>query len=368
MRDTVFVPSFGNRPRNLVGREEILATFKSALQSMPGSRERAMLILGQRGSGKTVLLLEFADIARKCGWMVASPTIVSKEMPNRILEKLQSEGDEYISKDKAQISGGSLSAFGFGGGFDLKFEDQPPKSFAWRLSKICTELNKYDKPVLILVDEVQANHEELRQLIVAYQEMVGEGLDVSIVLAGLPTSVSSVLNDHVLTFLNRATKTQLPPLRTGDIAFYYHNAFSDLGIHLNQEQISMASEETAGSPYLMQLIGHYVVLAAKSDGTIDNAQFSSAIQRAKEDFMNDVCMTALAPLSEKDIAFLAAMAIDDAPSEMSAIISRLHCTSSMAQTYKRRLIQSGMITQPKRGKVQFAIPYLREYLYKNYAD
>ena len=289
-------------------------------------------------------------------------------MPTRILEKIQSEGESYLSKSKAQISGGSVSAFGFGGGVDLKLEDQPPKSFAWRLSRICSDLNTSGKSVLILIDEVQANHEELRQLIVTYQEMVGEGLDVALVLAGLPTSISSVLNDHVLTFLNRANKINLPPLRIGDIAFYYTDAFSSLEIRLSEDQISAAAEETDGSPYLMQLIGHYLVLAAKSDGIITEPMFSSAIQRAKEDFMNDICMTALAPLSDKDIAFLAAMAVDGETSEMSAVISRLSCTSSMAQTYKRRLIQAGMIHQPQRGKVQFAIPYLRDYLYKHYAD
>ena len=51
---------------------------------------------------------------------------------------------------------------------------------------------------------MQAANENLRQLVVAYQEMIGEGLDVSIVFAGLPAAISSMLNDHVLTFLNRA--------------------------------------------------------------------------------------------------------------------------------------------------------------------
>ena len=368
MRDTVFVPSFGNRPRNLVGREEILRGFEASLQSAPGSRERAMLMLGQRGSGKTVLLLEFADIAKKRGCIVASPTVVSKEMSARILEKLRSEGEDYLSGTKAQFAGGSVSAFGFGGGFDLKLEEQAPKSFAWNLSNICSELNQNGKPVLILIDEVQANQEELRQLIVSYQEMVGEGMDVFLVLAGLPAVISSVLNDHVLTFLNRSVKINLPPLRIGDIAFYYQKAFADLNLCLQEEQISVAARETDGSPYLMQLIGHYIVLSADEGSHITEHQFSAALQRAKEDFMNDICGTALAPLSEKDIAFLAAMAVDGDTAEISAIISRLNCTSSLAQTYKRRLIQTGIIRQPRRGTVQFAVPYLRDYLYKNYAE
>lgn len=368
MRDAVFVPSFGNRPRNLVGREEILHAFEEALQSTPGSRERAMLLLGQRGSGKTVLLLEFAEIAKKRGYIVASPTIVSKEMPARILEKLSSEGEPYLSSGKAQFAGGNISAFGFGGGINLKLEDQPQKSFAWKLSAICAELNKNGKPVLILIDEAQANSDELRQLIMAYQELVGEGRDVSLVLAGLPIIISSVLNDHVLTFLNRAVKTQLPPLRIGDIVFYYRNAFSSLGIRLSEQRISQAAQETDGSPYMMQLIGHYLVLGATDDGALPESAFTFATEKAKDDFMNDICQTSLAPLSDKDIAFLAAMAMDGDATEISAVMSRLNCSNSLAQTYKRRLIQAGIISQPRRGVVQFEVPYLREYLYKNFAD
>ena len=64
MTDSLFVPSFGNRPRNLIGREAVLQQFQLTLNSPPGSRDRAILLLGQRGSGKTVLLWELADLAK----------------------------------------------------------------------------------------------------------------------------------------------------------------------------------------------------------------------------------------------------------------------------------------------------------------
>ena len=76
MYDEVFSPSFGNRPSFLVGREQLLDQLEQGLQSRPGSRERAVVILGQRGSGKTVLLWELADRMRKQGFAVANPTIV----------------------------------------------------------------------------------------------------------------------------------------------------------------------------------------------------------------------------------------------------------------------------------------------------
>lgn len=362
MRDTVFVPSFGNRPRVLVGRSEILADFEESIQSFPGSRERALLILGQRGYGKTVLLLEFAEIAKRKGFIVTSPTVVSKDMPSRVLEKLSTEGERYISKVRPQITGGSISILGSGAGIDLKGAEQPRKSFAWELSSMCGDLNRSGKPVLILIDEVQANHDSLRQLIVSYQEMVGEGRDVAIVFAGLPSAISSVLNDHVLTFLNRAAKIVLPKLRLGDVELYYRRAFSGLGIYLSDEAIGAAAEKTQGSPYLMQLIGHYLVMAADEEGRVENSLYTAAMERAREDFISDICQTTIAALSEKDVNFLGAMAQDEEFSEMSAIVSRLNWTDSAAQTYKRRLIQAGVIEQKRRGAVQFAVPYLRDYL------
>ena len=64
MTETIFSPSFGNRPSYLVGRGNVISTFISGLEQEPGNRDRAMLMLGQRGSGKTVLLWELADRAQ----------------------------------------------------------------------------------------------------------------------------------------------------------------------------------------------------------------------------------------------------------------------------------------------------------------
>ena len=56
MEDTIFSPSFGNRPNQLVGRGAMIEQLLGGLGSKPGSKERATFILGQRGSGKTVML------------------------------------------------------------------------------------------------------------------------------------------------------------------------------------------------------------------------------------------------------------------------------------------------------------------------
>ena len=360
MTDTFFVPSFGNRPKHLVGRESILAQFEMVFQSIPGSRERALILLGQRGTGKTVLLLELADMAKKKGFIVTDPTVVSYGMQNRIIEKLADECPDYLSGAKKKVSGGNVSVLGFGAGIQFQNQAIEEKSFSWKITEYCKNANADHHGVLILIDEVRSNSEELRELVIAYQEMVGKGMDVAMVLAGLPMAVSSLLNDHVLTFLNRATKIELPLLRIDEIELYYKQAFGPLGLNLSDVMIRKAAEETAGSPYLMQLIGHYITLSY--DEGLSVPQYEQAIGYARNAFKNDICRTSLAPLSEQDKNFLSAMAIDDKESSVDDIALRLEKNASYIQTYKRRLIQSGIIENTSRGKVSFAVPYLKDYI------
>ena len=70
----------------------------------------------------------------------------------------------------------------------------------------------------------------------------------------------------------------------------------------------------------------------------------------------------MASLSEKDIEFLKAMSLDDKESAISDIGERLNVNSAYVQRYKKRLLQSGVIDNERRGYVDFAVPYLREYL------
>ena len=107
MIDRLFSPAFGNRPQIFVGRRDTINDVMSGLKEMPGSKERAVLLLGQRGYGKTVLLLELADEASQAGYVVASPTVVSTGMLNRILEKLSVAAEPYLPRTKKQLTGGN---------------------------------------------------------------------------------------------------------------------------------------------------------------------------------------------------------------------------------------------------------------------
>ncbi len=362
IKDTIFSPAFGNRPTYLVGRERVLEDLCAGLESMPGSKERSTVLLGQRGSGKTVLLWELADRAAELGFVVASPTIVSEGMLSRIVEKVQDSGGRYIS-DSPKVSDGSIGAFGFEVGLEFSREVQETKSDQFKLTQLVRMLTKQGHGVLILVDELQANSQDVRELVAVYQELIGEGLNVALVLAGLPGAVSATLNDKVLTFLNRASKVALGSLPVMDVEAFFANAFSELGVETTPAQVHRAAEAAQGSPYLMQLVGHGIVLRA-ADGSLTDGALGAAVTSANEEFENDVCETTLMALSEMDVKFLSAMAWDDGDSATADIASRLEVSTDYAQKYRKRLIDAGVIEQAGWGRIRICVPLLKEYLRK----
>lgn len=361
MEDSVFSPAFGNRPSQLVGRRDMISKLLDGLSSRPGSKERATVVLGQRGMGKTVLLWELAERARKRGIVVASPTVVSQAMPDRIIEKLQVDGERLL-KGGRKVTGGSLGAFGFSAGLQFDPGTAEGKSFGYKLLDLAERLGGQGRGMLILVDELRANSEELKQLLIAYTELVGERQDASIVLAGLPASVSTVLNDHVLTFLNRANKVELGPLAIGDVDAFYAEAFGGLGLTVRPELRREASLATQGSPYMLQLLGHNLVQYSGHAGEITDGVLQDALHASRRTFEEDICQTTLLALSDRDVDFLEAMAGDDAASSMADIARRLGVTDDYAQKYRRRLLGAGIISRERRGYVRFAVPYLADYL------
>ena len=69
-----FKPTAGKMPPILIGRHSIIEDFSEALTNGVGAPGRIMLVTGQRGFGKTVMLTEFRRIAKAQHWEVIGET------------------------------------------------------------------------------------------------------------------------------------------------------------------------------------------------------------------------------------------------------------------------------------------------------
>ena len=208
--------------------------------------------------------MEIAERARKEGYIVASPTIASDDMLERVIERIQSESEKTL---------------GFSAGLQFTRDEEERKSFTYKITKLIEAINNAGKGVVILIDEIQANSPGMKQMIISYQELVGMGADVAIAFAGLQGAISSVLNK-------------------GDIDSYYLHAFKDMEIIISDSLRKKAVDATDGYP-------------------------------------------------------------------MADLSKRMVVSSEYVQRYKKRLIDSGIIRQMRRGEVAFAVPHLADYLRGN---
>ena len=104
VQHNIFQPTFGNRPNQFIGRDGEVENFMTGLAEPIGSRNRCTLFLGQRGMGKTALLLELGDRAAKAGYVVARVT-AHEGMSRAIVEQIQLNGSQYFKGDKKRLTG-----------------------------------------------------------------------------------------------------------------------------------------------------------------------------------------------------------------------------------------------------------------------
>lgn len=356
----VFQPTFGNRPEQYIGRDGVIEQFMAGLQEPVGSRNRCTLFLGQRGMGKTALLLELGDRAMKAGYVVARVT-AHEGMAQAIIEQFQLNGSEFFMDEKRKLTGMTGGALGFT--FGLTFSEVTERQYGFRskMSLLCDRLAEKDKGALILIDEVRTSA-AMREVASAYQELVGDGKNIAIAMAGLPHAVSSVLNDQVLTFLNRATRVELGLISPNLIRAYYERAFREIGIKISDELLDRAAQATRGFPYLMQLIGYYVMQYTEEGETVDATIMDKAEKSAMGDMENNVFKPILNPLSDNDKIFLKAMARQGETASTAKLQAALGKRGPAIQPYRKRLLDAGVIEAPRRGELVFAVPYLAEYL------
>jgi len=229
-----------------------------ALSEPVGHPVRSSLIIGQRGTGKTTLLKEFEALARQKNFVPALVT-ANEDMLDDIIEAIQKNGAHYFASKRPEISGFTLGVAGLALGLTFEREVEDRLSFRFKLEMLCDALAEQDKGVLILVDEVQPNTSQIRSLAVNYQHLVGDNKNIALVMAGLPTSVSAVLHDDILTFLNRAHKIRLDPIPLSEIKEAYATEFMKQGKEISPGNLEQLATASMGYPYMYQLIGFYTL-------------------------------------------------------------------------------------------------------------
>ena len=370
-----FKPTAGKMPPILIGRQSIIDDFSEALANGAGAPGRIMLITGQRGFGKTVMLTEFRRIAKAQQWETIAET-ASEGLVARLIAALSPSGmrfDQANLSPSIGIAGIATASLG-----QARFSTESnPLTLRNAINKrLASKKIGKGKGILITIDETQAaSREDLIAIATAVQHVITDGDEsdvpdaekkgIAVVFAGLPSMLNDLLGNEVTTFLRRALRRELDNVPLPDVRGAYLESVASSGKTIDAESALAAACESDGYPYMVQLIGYYMWQSAQRRGSnmIEAQDVSLGVEDALLAFDDAVCAPALDGVTSAERLFLTAMA-QDAPNvtKVGDIAARAKRSRSWVNKYRAVLIANRLIRPSGHGELEFAVPHLGEYL------
>ncbi|MBQ9014900.1 MAG: ATP-binding protein [Firmicutes bacterium] len=361
MFNNPFTPNFGQVPQIIAGRDQIIMELDEVFDGALGSPARTTILIGARGSGKTAMLSYFAQRCRQKGWISVSASCIAG-IQEDILQQAAMAADHFTEPEHSRrLTGVSLGQF-----LGISWENVSGFTPNWRtrMTALLDVLAEQDIGLFLTIDEIDPHLEEMIQIASVYQLLVRENRKVALLMAGLPSEVSGLLNDRSVSFLRRASQHHLGRIADHEVTQAFRHTIESAGKQIEADALADATKAIDGFPYMLQLVGFRSWQGAGESAELKREHVRTGIEMAQKDFENRVLLATMTSLSRGDKTFLRAMLPDAGRSSVSDIEQRLDKSSGYVSRYRGRLIESGVIEQDGRGWVRFALPGLQSYLKK----
>lgn len=357
-----FTPVFGKVPAYMAGRERIVEDMVMAFESEGNDPNLCSIFVGARGTGKTALLTYLGYRAQQLGWVSVNVT-ASDGMLEDILQRLREASRHLVAEPPARkLTGASVAGVG---GMSWENAAAPRANWRTRMNALLDELGEAGTGVLITVDEVDCSVGEMVSLVTTYQHFVREDRRVALLMAGLPHRVSDLLTGKSTSFLRRAAQHPLGSIPPYEVKEAFRLTVEDGGKEIGDGALQEAAEAIGGFPFMFQLVGYRSWNMARRSPEISAEHVRRGAALAQEELESRVFGATLSELSAGDVEFLRAMdPADGALTSRKELMERLGKGSSHVSTYKRRLLDAGVIEEPRNGEFRFGLPGFGDYLAK----
>lgn len=363
-----FSPIFGGKPDIFFGRGDILHRFDLAMIDR-GSDDRALFITGTRGSGKTAILEQFSRKA------AAKKRRVIDLGPEDTIPQLIQILSDFEERTETVSPQANVNILGIGGGISAGSVSKTRRIGRENLQTLLLEACvKAKHGIFVTVDEVQkVPMEDMSSLCNAFQMASRKGHDIMLAVAGLPYAYPAITRHEGCTYLRRAAHEELGLFTWEETAQSFQEVFSGIkGLYISAEHIDRLNEASYGHPYLMQLLGYYLILQVNDDAPgkshhISQQELENAIANALTVYER----RALKPLMEelptsgqKYLRIMSDQLNDERLAQTADVAKALGVSSNKLSQVRAHLIDQGIIASPERGTLMFCIPYLADYVKK----
>ena len=364
-----FSPGFGQIPETLVGRDELLAELGSGLATGARDVRYTSIMMGVRGSGKTVAVTEIGDRAASAGWVVLALDAGTNGLLGRIKLKLYEVAKRYpaLELDELDVStssntGGAVKLGIFQGKQTETVTQNPDLYMGVReqLTYLAQKAQQHNTSVLLTVDELHSiDREEARRLLNDIQHITKrEGLPLAFIGAGLLAMRHTILQDKKMTFFHRCEHYELPPLDYADAVRGLRHPIHDFGGTITEDALKHAACHVEGSPYKLQVLGYQAwKLADAPKRPIDIAAVMHATELAQDIVERNISIPALYDLSQSERTHLATLVSLGERASVAEIARNAGTPYSTTRDIHRRLLLSGYVSyQGKLSSLTKLVP------------
>ena len=380
-----YTPGAGVRPYELVGRGEFIDGFDVALQRS-GLRlaARSKILYGLRGVGKTVLLQEFVEHARRRKWLVIEMEARTGQslmsvLVGQIFQELRDAGrtwsGETLTWVRRVFKAFSLTADPSTGTYSFEVDLEPASGHAdsgdpdrdlpEMLGELVSLAGHHGVGLLLAIDELQeVDGPTLSSLNTTIHRM-GQGREPSPFLfvgAGLP-SLRRILSEATSYTERLFEYWQIGPLSDDAIRAALKGPTTAHGVRWDPEALDAGVEFCRGYPYFAQVLGQRAWDVAEGTPIARDA-VAEAIRYAGRDIDAGLYAARWQRATRGEQRFMQAMADSSGgPVLMSELVTALgRDRPAQLSPTRNQLISKGLVYAPDRGEVDFTVPGMAEFV------
>lgn len=378
-----FAPGAGSRPPELAGRDDVLEMARiSCGRAIKGRSARSAMLLGLRGTGKTVLLSEIGRIAEAGGLLVSKVeapegTSLAKLLFPEMRKVSRSLSGVEAAKHFASRALGGLQNFAaafsieLGGvGIAVNAASEPGLAESGDIQHDLPDLfgqigraaKAAGKGWLLLIDEVQYLSEaDLSGLIVALHRMSQDSLPVVFVGAGLP-QVARLAGD-AKSYAERLFI--YPPIGALDevaAAKAIKKPITDENAEISAAALERIYILTQGYPFFIQELASFAWNNALGP-EIGEADVMASYEETVSSLDDGFFRVRLDRLTKAELHFVNCMAsLGDGPYQFSDVARAMHKEARSLGPARASIIGKGMIYSTDHGYLDFTVPLFADFV------
>ncbi len=356
-----FTPDFGKHPQFHVGRDDLLRSLQEGLGIGPRDNRFTSLLLGPRGSGKTVVLSMVEDIAQNAGWIVLPLDATTAGIEDRLDEFISWAHDRHEPVPEEQYArqtvrtSAKVRLWAAEWQREAATEVLPRWGIRRRLATLAEHAARHDTAVLLTLDEMHSGERsELRRLAADIQHITKrEGLPLAFTGAGLSEMNHTLLEDKKMTFFQRCARFDMPPLTSADIMHCLRETVQGAGGVFAGRALNILAEASGTLPYRMQVAGYHAwEIAGAPDHPIDDKAAAMSEQQTDLVMYNRIAIPTWHTLKSPEQTILKVVAALGGSATPEQVAAQANLSAATLARAEQHLVNIGCVVVTVDGAIQ----------------